>query len=125
MSNSNRAGRWRDTELGMFADIPRRDFLDGIAIGIGALVTGSVFGCPASAAASEAQDAPGYYPPELAGMRGDHSGSFATAHKLRDGDFWNHSTPAHDTGETYDLAIVGAGLSGLATAQFYLQQEPS
>ncbi|MGB6713178.1 MAG: NAD(P)-binding protein [Candidatus Cybelea sp.] len=125
MSDSNRAGPRRDTELGMFADIPRRDFLDGIAIGIGALVTGSVFGCPASAAASEAQDAPGYYPPELAGMRGDHSGSFATSHKLRDGDFWNHSTPAHDTGETYDLAIVGAGLSGLATAHFYLQQEPS
>ena len=81
--------------------------------------------CPASAAASEAQNAPGYYPPELAGMRGDHSGLFATAHKLRDGDFWSHCAPARDTGETYDLAIVGAGLSGLATAHFYLQQEPS
>jgi spermidine dehydrogenase len=125
MSDPNRADRRRGAELGMFANIPRRDFLDGIAIGVGAVAMGSAFGCPASAAASEAQNAPGYYPPELAGMRGDHSGSFATAHELRDGDFWNHAAPANDTGETYDLAIVGAGMSGLAAAHFYLQHEPS
>lgn len=36
MSDPNRTDRRRDAELGMSADIPRRDFLDGIAIGIGA-----------------------------------------------------------------------------------------
>jgi spermidine dehydrogenase len=122
---ANRGDRRRDRQLGMFADIPRRDFLDGVAIGIGALAAGAVFGSRAAAGASEAQNAAGYYPPGASGMRGDHSGSFATAHALRDGDFWNRAPSTHDTGETYDLTIVGAGISGLAAAHFYLQHEPT
>jgi spermidine dehydrogenase len=116
----------RDRELGMSVDIPRRDFLNGIAIGIGSLAAGPIFGsCPAHAATTEAQNEPGYYPPGLTGLRGDHPGSFATAHALRDGDFWNHPHPTEDPGETYDLVIVGAGMSGLAAAHFYLKHHPS
>jgi len=37
---------WSDRELGMDRSITRRDFLDGVAVGAGALVLGSVLpGC--------------------------------------------------------------------------------
>ena len=58
--------------------------------------------------------APGYYPPALTGMRGSHPGSFEVAHQLRDSKGWNEA--ATDTGESYDLVIVGDGISGLAAA---------
>jgi spermidine dehydrogenase len=61
--------------------ISRRDFLNGVSIAIGAsLLPGTVFAQDFSA-----QDMPGYYPPELTGMRGSHPGSFKTAHLVRDG----------------------------------------
>jgi len=60
-----------------------------------------------------------YYPPALTGMRGSHPGSFETAHSLRDGTFWDSAGKPEDTGETYDLIIVGGGISGLAAAHFY------
>ena len=66
--------------------------------------------------AMAAQDRPGYYPPLLNGMRGSHPGSFEAAHALRDGAAVGR---AIDTGESYDLVVVGAGISGLAAAQFF------
>jgi spermidine dehydrogenase len=60
-----------------------------------------------------------YYPPALTGLRGSHPGSFETAHSLRDGTFWDSAGKLEDTGETYDLIIVGGGISGLAAAHFY------
>jgi spermidine dehydrogenase len=66
-----------------------------------------------------AQDAPGYYPPLLTGMRGSHPGSFEGAHALRDGETWPAPT---DTAEQYDLIVVGGGISGLAAAHFYRAQ---
>ena len=52
-------------------------------------------------------------------MRGSHPGSFDAAHSLRDGTFWDSAGKPEDTGETYDLIIVGGGISGLAAAHFY------
>jgi spermidine dehydrogenase len=52
-------------------------------------------------------------------MRGSHPGSFDTAHSLRDGIFWESAGKPEDTGETYDLIIVGGGISGLSAAHFY------
>jgi spermidine dehydrogenase len=63
-----------------------------------------------------AQDRPGYYPPQLTGMRGSHPGSFEAAHRLRDGSAPGRSA---DTGEHYDLIVVGAGISGLSAAHFF------
>ena len=61
------------------------------------------------------------YPPALTGLRGSHVGSFETAHALaRAGRTWDVASAA-DTGEVYDLVVVGAGLSGLAAALFYRQ----
>ena len=52
-------------------------------------------------------------------MRGSHPGSFDAAHSLRDGTFWDSAGKPEDTGETYDLIIVGGGISGLSAAHFY------
>jgi spermidine dehydrogenase len=102
----------------MQSSITRRDFLNGVAIAIGGAA-----GLPdfiAAAIADEAaQDAAGYYPPALTGLRGNHPGSFETAHALRDADFWPHASAITATGEDYDLVVVGGGISGLAAAHFY------
>ena len=71
----------RDRELGMDRDITRRDFLNGVAIGSSAALA-SFLGPQTLRAAP--QDAPGYYPPLLTGMRGSHDGSYEDAHALRD-----------------------------------------
>jgi spermidine dehydrogenase len=65
------------------------------------------------------EKSPNYYPPALTGMRGSHPGSFDAAHSLRDGTFWESAGKPEDTGETYDLVIVGGGISGLSAAHFY------
>jgi spermidine dehydrogenase len=106
-----------DKELGMHRRIARRDFLQGTAVGVGGLLAGA-FTPELLAAASAAQDVPGYYPPTLLGMRGGHPGSFEAAHALRDANAIATSS-MRDTGETYDLIVVGAGISGLAAAHFF------
>jgi spermidine dehydrogenase len=109
----------RDRELGMNRRITRRDFLNGVAIGIGALGYAS-----APALASSLQSAPATtsgeaYPPSLTGMRGLAPGSYDVAHALRDGTFWETAGTPSDTHETYELIVVGGGISGLAAAYFY------
>jgi spermidine dehydrogenase len=129
---TKRQDKRHDRALGMDRPISRRDFLNGIAIGTAAFACSDALlaaadpdtrpaaadpgTLPAAAEAAPAQDAAGYYPPILTGMRGSHPGSFEAAHALRDGQ----SPPAPtDTGERYDLIVVGAGISGLAAAHFY------
>ena len=60
------------------------------------------------------------YPPARLGMRGAHAGSFEVAHGVRDGGAPNLAG-AERTGETYDLVVVGGGLSGLSAAYFFLK----
>jgi spermidine dehydrogenase len=55
-------------------------------------------------------------------MRGLAPGSFDVAHALRDGTFWDTAGTPIETHETYDLVVVGAGISGLAAAYFYRKQ---
>jgi spermidine dehydrogenase len=115
----------RDRELGMFREITRRDFLNGVAIGVGATaVESSLPGLSWAGDDLAPQDKTDYYPPAFTGMRGSHPGSFEDAHKLRDGNFWKSSGKAVDTGESYDLVIVGGGISGLAAAYFWRAQKP-
>ena len=99
-----------DKELGLDRPISRRDFLNGTAVAI------------ASFAVSGAAHADSPYPPRLTGMRGHHDGSFETMHAIRDGSFFQTAGAPEDTGETYDLIVVGAGISGLAAAHMFRAQ---
>jgi spermidine dehydrogenase len=91
------------------SSLTRRDFLNGVALGVGGALLSprAVCGEPSS------------YPPTLTGMRGSPDGSFEVAHALRDGSFWTTAGSPADTGERYDLVVVGAGISGLAAAWYF------
>lgn len=106
-----------DRELGMDRSITRRDFLNGVSLAIGTTMARPAGADPLEIAAQAAvpEKPSEYYPPALTGMRGSHVGSFEVAHGMRDGKTW---TP-EDTGETYDLVVVGGGLSGLAAAYYF------
>jgi spermidine dehydrogenase len=107
----------RDRELGRHRKITRRDFLNGVAMTAGAaMMPWELFAAGQSAHPGTFPD---YYPPALTGMRGSHPGSFDAAHSLRDGTFWDSAGKPEDTGEIYDLIIVGGGISGLSAAHFY------
>ena len=115
-----RPPRGRDLELGMGRKILRRDVLGGAGLGVAAAFAGT--GAFASVGSPSPQDQPGYYPPRLQGLRGSHPGSFEQAHALRDGV---QTLRPVDTGEVYDLVVVGAGLSGLSAAYFYRKAHPN
>ena len=140
MDNDHRCPA-RDRHLGMDRRITRRDFLNGVAVALGATLMpvggfADQGGLTVPARPPEGQGAdvssqeallakgineqdPRYYPPALTGMRGSHPGSFESAHLNRDGDFWKTAGKPIKTGESYDLVVVGAGISGLAAAYFY------
>ncbi|MEH6610469.1 MAG: NAD(P)-binding protein [Halioglobus sp.] len=46
------------------------------------------------------------------------------AHTLRNGDFAERVSNAQDSGEIYDLVIVGAGFAGCTAALTYLKEKP-
>ena len=106
-----------DRTLGMDRDISRRDFVNGVAMAAGALAL------PMSSLALQADNSagtPNPYPPERMRMRGSHPGSFEAAHALRDSKHVDLSGTER-TAETYDLIVVGGGLSGLGAAHYYLK----
>lgn len=117
----------KDRELGMAREITRRDFLNGVAVGAGASVLGAGFSAECLLAAAILDEPAGeqaeeYYPPAKMGLRGDNDGSYTYAHKLRDGESPNARGEPVDTGESYDLIVVGAGISGLAAAYRFRQE---
>ncbi|MBO0755664.1 MAG: NAD(P)/FAD-dependent oxidoreductase [Bradyrhizobiaceae bacterium] len=88
--------------------ITRRDFLNGTALAIASGLT------PAAQLTAD----PISYPPALTGMRGQHPGSFEVAHAFaREGR--RFGVDAATLEESYDLVVVGGGISGLAAAWFY------
>ncbi|MEW6320846.1 MAG: FAD/NAD(P)-binding protein [Acidobacteriota bacterium] len=109
-----------DRELGMHQAITRRDFLNGMALGVGGSAAAAWL--PPGLADLLAQSP---YPPALTGLRGSHVGSFETFHALRDAGFWKTAPAPRATGEHYDLVVVGGGISGLAAAYYYRKARPA
>lgn len=110
-----------DKALGMGARITRRDLFQGAAM-VGAGITLASKASAQTAATGAAGSAPvgaDAYPPLRTGIRGQHPGSYESAHAMRDGEQFG---TAETTGEAYDLVVVGAGISGLAAAYFYRQR---
>jgi spermidine dehydrogenase len=93
----------------MSSTINRRDFLGGAALVIAAGLT------PLAQMRAEPDR---YYPPSLTGLRGSHPGSFEVAHQVgREGKSFDISNLAVE--QSFDLVVVGGGISGLAAAWFY------
>ena len=118
----------RDRALGMGAEITRRDFLDGVAmVAIGGTMVPTLAGAtpvdapkaspPPPMSAQQAAD----YPPMITGLRGQNDAAMNAGHAVRDGTAFNNPV---DTGEFYDLVVVGAGMAGLGAAYFYRKQIP-
>lgn len=110
-----------DRYLGMERPITRRDFMNGAAMVIGAAMLPHASASGATNLPEPQNDA-GYDPPGKTGLRGSHPGSFEIAHSLRDGTFWESAGRPVESPETYDLVIVGGGISGLAAAYFFREK---
>src|SRR5258706_1960960 len=118
-------------ELGMHRRIARRDFLNGVAVGVAGLlgsgyrvqgsaflVPGSEFSVPSSEFQVPPRDAAAY-PPALTGLRGNYPEAVSAFGPMAQGAYRQFPALDTDTNETYDLVIVGAGISGLAAAHFW------
>ena len=95
-----------DEQLGMLRPITRRDFMQGTALAL--------------AAPSWARAQSPAIPPS--GFQGQDPASTARGHRVRDGVYRNLPSAVADTGESYDLVVVGAGLAGLAAAHVYKKE---
>jgi spermidine dehydrogenase len=114
-------------DLGMDRRIPRRDFLNGLAVGLSSAY--ALTAAPAMAAdhaevvdaatpqAAAPSSAP--YPPALTGLRGNYPSAVAAFGPMQTGAYRQFPALDVDTRESFDLAIVGGGISGLAAAHFW------
>ena len=116
-------------------NITRKDFLNTALLGAGAALLGAP--APAEALAKLAGDShrleklatEAAYPPhdswtgpggvgDYAASNGNTKAVMDAAHTIRDGTYGN-AARATDTGEIYDLVVVGGGITGLTAAYFF------
>jgi spermidine dehydrogenase len=102
-------------ELGMDRPIARRDFLNGIAIGI----AGAALGMATDAQAQTTTTSAANYPPTRSGLRGNYPAAVDEFDRIRAAQYAQFPVSDGDIHEEYDLVIVGGGISGLAAAHFY------
>ncbi|MCZ6900714.1 MAG: NAD(P)-binding protein, partial [Bacteroidetes bacterium] len=102
------------------SDITRRDFVGGTLVGFGAALLGSC---------SAPRSGPLYDPWTGFGGVGDYASSNGNvasvrvaAHLIRDGFTQEMMKDAEDTGEEYDMVIIGGGFSGIGAAYQFRKQ---
>lgn len=94
--------------------ITRRNFINGSLMAVGASML--PYGCTNDKVIDFLD--PLYYPPSLTGLRGSHPGSNEHSHARA----WDNKTEwgsINKVNETYDLVVVGGGISGLSAAYFF------
>ena len=109
-------------ELGMDRRIPRRDFINGLAVGMaGAYALSAAPAIAAHPDAAPPQPVPSspQYPPARTGLRGNYPAAVAAFAPMQAGAYRRFPDLDVETGESYDLVIVGCGISGLAAAHFW------
>ena len=109
-----------DMALGMNKRICRRDFLNSVLLGSGsALLTALT---PLELLAQ--QPFWGGYSGvgDYAGANGNTEDVMLSGHAVRDGIFDSSSSQVVDTGEVFDMVVVGGGISGLAAALYFKDQ---
>ena len=121
-----------DKELGLDRAITRRDFVYGSSI----LLSSAVVGCGKSTDKQAHSNSDysfdvsaNWYGPggigDYAKSHGNTPELIKTAHEIRSGRFNTETAYAVDSGEEYDLVVVGGGFSGLSAAYHFNRLNPS
>lgn len=112
-------------ELGMRPGITRRDFLNTTLLGAGGALLAAasplaVTGCLSRGGGPRKDPWWGYGAVgDYARSPGNSRRSMEAAHRLRDGVYDGQELQGEDTGEVYDMVIVGGGMSGLGAAHYF------
>ncbi|MGE3342547.1 MAG: NAD(P)-binding protein [Vicinamibacterales bacterium] len=109
-----------DRDLGLDTRITRKDFLNTTLLGVGGLLLGSA--APAwarridqQAATPDTWSGPGGVG-DYAQANGNTWPVMEAAHRVRDRRYVTRPPETRDTGEMYDVVVVGGGVAGLAAA---------
>jgi len=114
----------KNIDSNLLPDISRRDFVNGTLVGFGSALLGS----PAPAHASRQKPVGVFNDPwtgfggvgDYATSNGNVASVVDAAHLIRDGLSQTMLASADNTGEEYDLVIIGGGFSGIGAAyQFH------